>query len=110
MIDTTLKTIISFVVTGFLGYVLNQLRNYKKIKSEILQEFKELKESQLCDMRSDLSSKFYIYDAMDEVEDYLFLSWQEKAQRYFNLGGNAYIHQLYEKSNKWRIKQTGYLK
>ena len=110
MVDTLVKTIISFVATGFLGYCANALRNYKKIKDEVLDEFKELKESQLADMKSDLSSKFYIYDAMDEVEDYLVYSFREKCERYFHLKGNSWIHPMYDKSFKWKIKPTKYLK
>lgn len=110
MIDTIIKTIITFVASGVLGYCVSTIKNYKKGKEQILIEFNELKESQLMDMRSDLSNKFYVYDAMEEVEDYLALSWQEKCERYFKLGGNNYLHNLYEKSQKWKIKPTGYLK
>ena len=86
------------------------LKNYKKGKDEILNEFKELKESQLADMKSDLSGKFFIYDAMDEVEDYLVYSFREKCERYFSLNGDSWIHPMYDKSFKWKIKPTGYLK
>lgn len=110
MLQTILNTAITFVVSSILGYCVSVIRNYKKNKNEIMDEFKQLKESQLMDMRSDLSSKFYVYDSMEEVEDYLVISFQEKCQRYFSLGGNNYLHALYEKSFKWRIKPTGYLK
>lgn len=110
MFDTILKTVVSFVATGILGYCISTIKNYKKGRDEILEEFKELKESQLCDMRSDLSSKFFIYDAMDEVEDYLYLAWTEKLNRYYQLGGNNYLHRLEEKSKSWKIKQTKFLK
>ena len=114
MTQTIINTAVTFVVSSILGYCVSVIRNYKnKIKEKedrILNEFAKIKESELCDMRSDLASKFFVYDAMEEVEDYLFVSWQEKCNRYFELGGDAYVHQLYEKSNKWKIKQTGYLK
>lgn len=110
MADVIIKTILTFLLSTALGYCLSTIKNYKKSRDEILNEFKELKDSQLCDMRSDLSSKFFIYDAMEEVEDYLLISWQEKCERYFHLGGDAYLHRLYEESKKWKIKPTGYLK
>lgn len=110
MINTIINTVTTFAVSGILGYCVSTIKNYKKNKDEILQEFEQLKESQLLDMRSDLSSKFYVYDSMEEVEDYLVISFQQKCERYFKLGGNNWLHQLYEKSKQWKVKPTGYLK
>lgn len=109
MIQQALNTAVAFVVSGLLGYCVSQLKSFKKQKNDILGEFKQIKESQMIDMRSDLSNKFYVYDAMDKVEDYLVISWQEKCERYFELGGDSYLHQLYEKSKKWKVKPTKYL-
>lgn len=110
MTHTIINTAITFIISSILGYCVSVIKNYKKNKEDILKEFEQLKQSELCDMRSDLSNKFYIYNEMESVEDYLIISWQEKCERYFQLGGNNYLHQLYEKSKKWKIKQTGYLK
>lgn len=110
MLDTLLKTIISFIATGTLGYCVSTIKNYKKGRDKILDEFLQLKESQLADMKSDLSGKFYIYDAMEQVEDYLVYSFREKCERYFHLGGDSWIHPMYDKSFKWEIKPTRYLK
>ncbi len=110
MTDIIIKTIITSVTSGVLGYCISVIKHYKQTKEKILDEFKELKESQLCDMRSDLSNKFYIYDSMEEVDDYLYLAWMEKLNRYYLLGGNNYLHRLEEKSKNWKIRQTQYLK
>ena len=110
MINTIISTILTFIVSSILGYCVSVIKNYRKQKNEIMEEFAQLKESQLMDMRSDLASKFYVYDSMEEVEDYLVISFQEKIQRYFLLGGNSYLHQLYEKSKQWKVKPTQYLK
>lgn len=110
MVNTIINTATTFVVSGILGYCVSTIKNYKKNKDEILKEFEQLKESQIMDMRSDLSNKFFVYDAMDEVEDYLVMSFREKCERYFNMGANTWIHPMYEKSFKWKIKSTGYLK
>lgn len=110
MINLIINTIVTFLLGNTLGFCLSLLKKYKNQKDDIMEEFKQLKESELMDMRSDLSSKFYVYDSMPEVEDYLVISFQDKCQRYFALGGNNYIHTLYEKSFEWHIKQTGYLR
>lgn len=110
MTHTILNTIITFIVSSSLGYCVNIIKSYKKQKNDIMDEFKQLKESQVLDMRSDLSSKFFVYNSLDEVEDYLVESFREKCKRYFALGGNDWIHPMYEQSFKWKMKQTGYMK
>jgi len=110
MLQAIINTSVTFVVSSTLGYCISVIKNYKKQKNDIMEEFKKLKESQLMDMRSDLASKFYVYDSMEEVEDYLVMSWVEKADRYFEMGGNNYLHQMYEKAKQWKVKSTNYLK
>lgn len=107
MTHTILNTVITFIVSSSLGYCVNIIKNYKKQKNDIMDEFRKIKESQLMDMRSDLSNKFYIYDSMETVDDYLYESFIEKCQHYFELNGNHYIKNLYERALKWKIKYTG---
>jgi len=110
VIELIIKGIIGFLVPTILGFLIGKLKIKASEGKSILKEFEKIKVNELMDMKSDLSNKFFIYDALDEVEDYLVISFQEKCERYFELGGNTYIHQLYEKSKKWKIKHTGYLK
>ena len=110
MITLIVNTIITFLLGNILGFCLSLLKKYKKQKEEIMEEFKELKESQLMDMKNDLSNKFFVYDAMEEVEDYLVMAFREKCERYFKMNGDSWIHPMYDKSFKWKIKVTGYLR
>ena len=110
MINTIISTVLTFLVSSILGYCVSVIKSYKKQKDEIMQEFAQLKESQMMDMKNDLSNKFFVYDAMEEVEDYLIMAFREKCERYFAMGGNTWIHPMYNKSFKWKVKQTGYLK
>ena len=117
MIQTIINTIITFIISGLLGYTVSRIKSYKEKlndkkqeEKDILEEFKRLKETQLMDMRNDLSNKFYVYDCLEEVEDYLVMSFREKCEQYFNFGGDSWIHPMYDKSFKWNIKPTGYLK
>jgi len=113
MLQTAINTGVTFVVSGILGYCVSLIKNYKnKFKEKedkILKEFEQIKKSQLLDMKVDLSNKFYVYDAMDEVEDYLVIGFRNKCEMYFDLGGNTWIKPMYEKSFQWKIKHTGYL-
>lgn len=110
-------TVVGFIVTGVMGYLVAKVKEYKiKIENkkqeekDILKEFEKLKETQLMDMRNDLSNKFFVYDTLENVEDYLVMSFREKCEKYFEMGGDSWIHPMYDKSFKWKIKSTGYLK
>ena len=116
-----LRTIINFAVTGLLGYVVASLKSMKKKKKEkddlILSKLEQLEkrldaidQEDLLQMKSELSNKFYVYDAMDEVEDYLVESFRKECERYFDRKGDSWIHPMYDKSFDWEIKPTEYLK
>ena len=95
-------TVVGFITTGALGYLTAKVNDYRK-------KLKSLEETQLMDMRNDLSNKFFVYDSLPEVEDYLVMGFREKSEKYFELGGDSWIHPMYDKSFKWKIKPTGYL-
>lgn len=116
-----ISVVVNFIVTGLLGYLVATLKNIKAKKKEkddkILLEIEDLKkkqeqveQEQLLEIKAELTNKFYIYNAMDEVEDYLVMSFRESCERYFNRGGDSWIHPMYEASFDWDIKPTGYLK
>lgn len=110
MVTLIVNTVVTFLLGNILGFCLSLLKKYKNQKEEIMKEFKELKDSQLMDMKNDLTNKFYVYDSMEEIEDYLVMGFREKCERYFSLGGDSWIHPMYDKSFQWKIKPTGYLK
>lgn len=109
MVELVLKSIISYIIPIILGFLIGILKNIKANDKEFKEDLKKIKENELLEMRGDLSNKFYVYDAMEEVEDYLVMSFQEKCERYFAMGGNNWIHPMYDKSKNWKIKPTGYL-
>lgn len=116
-----ISIVLNFVVTGLLGYLVATLKNFKKKKKEkddkILKEIEYIKkklekldQEDLLQMKSDLSNKFFVYDAMEEVDDYLVESFRNECERYFDRGADSWIHPMYDKSLEWDIKPTGYLK
>lgn len=115
-----LRTIVNFAVTGVLGYLVATLKDFKKKKKEkedtilkkienIEKKLEKLDQEDLLQMKADLSNKFFVYDAMDEVDDYLVESFRKECERYFDRGGDSWVHPMYEKSIEWEIKPTGYL-
>ncbi len=116
VISTKISTLVTTLIGVILGYFTGLIKNYKKQrlqdqkeKTLIIEEIKQLKENQMEDMRNDLSNKFYVYDAMEEVEDYLVIAFRKKCERYFEMDGDTWIHPMYDKSFKWKLKKTGYL-
>ena len=116
-----LNIIINFTVTGLLGYLVASFKNFKKKKKEkedkilieienIKKKLEKLDQEDLLQMKSDLSNKFFVFDAMDEVEDYLVESFRNECERYFDRGGDSWIHNQYKKSFEWKIKPTIYTK
>ena len=121
MKEQIIGIIVNFVVTGLLGYFIATLKNFKKKKKdrddlilkklEVLEKRLDVVEQEdLKQMKSDLSNKFFVYNAMNEVEDYLVESYREDCERYFNRGGDSWIHSQYDKSFDWKIRFTGYIK
>lgn len=115
-----LTIIINFAVTGGLGYCVSTIKNLKKKKHErddkifneiekLTKKQEEIEQEQLSEMKAELSNKFYVYNALNEVEDYLVMSFREECERYFKRGGDSWIHPMYDKSFQWKIKPSGYL-
>ena len=115
-----IKLVVNFVITGLLGYVVASFKNFKKKKKEekdmmlkelelIKNKLEKIDQEDLKQMKSDISNKFFVYDAMDEVEDYLVESFRNECERYFERGGDSWVHPMYDKSFDWDIKPTGYI-
>lgn len=120
MTNDIIKIVVNFLVTGLLGYCVASLKNFKKKKKEkedkifkeielIKKKLEKLDQEDLKQMKSDISNKFFVYDAMDEVEDYLVESFRNECERYFDRGGDSWVHPMYDKSFEWDIKPTGYI-
>lgn len=107
MTESIVKTLITCLVSAGVGYVLNQLKTYKGNTKKIIKEFEQLKQDQLDNMRISIANKFYTFNAMQEVDDYLYASFVDECSKYFNRGGDGYIHDLYNRSKSWKVKKTG---
>ena len=121
MAQTIITTSITVITSSIIGYCVSVIKNYKKKLKEkkkeqedfikfLLERIEKLEKSQLVDMRNDLTNKFYVYDTLEEVEDYLVMAFREKCENYFELDGDSWIHPMYDKSFEWKMKPTGYLK
>ena len=91
-------TIVSFSITGTLGFMIARLKDYKN-------RDKNQEEALKCLLRSNITSKYYVYTELKEIPlyekeniDYLF-------EQYDKMGGNSYVEGLVKEINALPIKK-----
>jgi hypothetical protein len=91
-------TIISFVVTGFLGYLTARLKDYKK-------RDKNQEDSLKCLLRSNITSKYYVYTELKEIPYYEKENIDRMFEQYKNMGGNSYVDTIVKEINQLPMKK-----
>ena len=89
---------VGFITTGVLGYLVAKLKDYKK--RDISQE-----EALKCLLRSNITSKYYVYNELKEIPLYEKENINYMYEQYKSMGGNSYISGLVEEINKLPIKK-----
>lgn len=109
MTKTILNTIITFVVSGMLGYCISIIKDYKK-KLKSKEENEKVQNEALLNMiQSNLTNTYFVYSEMGKIPDYMFKNWNNLFDIYQKLGGNDYCHTLKQKMEKWEIVHTDIL-
>ncbi len=109
MIETILKTSISVIVSGALGFCLSKIKDYKKKLKEKDDEKELSKEAMMIILQGSITNTFYVYDEIGEIPDYVLKGWYNQKTIYEKLGGDDYVHVLEEKIKDLKIKKTGVL-
>lgn len=91
-------TIIGFVVTGFLGYLTAKLKDYKK-------HDKNQEDSLKCLLRSNITSKYYVYTELKEIPYYEKENIDRMFEQYKNMGGNSYVETIVKEINQLPMKK-----
>ena len=91
-------TSVGFITTGFLGYLVAKLKDYKK--RDISQE-----EALKCLLRSNITSKYYVYNELKEIPLYEKENINYMYEQYKSMNGNSYVSGLVEEINKLPIKK-----
>lgn len=98
MTDKIISTIITFIVSSVLGWCLNSMKNYKK-------KDKSQEEALKCLLRSNITSKYYVYNEIGEIPQYEKQNINYLAEAYYNMGGNSYIKEIVDEINQLPIKR-----
>lgn len=110
MLNTILNTVITFIVSGALGFSVSKIQGYKKKLKEKDEEGKLLKTALMTMLQSNLTNTYYVYEPQKAITDYMYRNWLNSFKIYKQLGGNDYCDTLKGKMENWEIIRTDILK
>lgn len=91
-------TVVGFITTGVLGYLVAKVKDYKK--RDINQE-----EALKCLLRSNITSKYYVYNELKEIPIYEKENIDYMFEQYKAMGGNSYVERIVKEINDLPIKR-----
>ena len=91
-------TIVSFSITGILGFMIARLKDYKN-------RDKNQEEALKCLLRSNITSKYYVYTELKEIPLYEKENIDYMFEQYDKMGGNSYVEGLVKEINALPIKK-----
>lgn len=103
MLDKVISTVITFLVSGALGYCISLLKSKKKKINASDEALKTL-------LQNSLTNTYFVYEKIGKIPDYVYKNWLNLLKAYEGLGGNDYIHQLAKRMESWEIEKTDILK
>ena len=100
MLNDIISTAIGVVVTGSVGYLIGIVKNYKKMVDNYKNEIKDNKEALKCLLRSNITSKYYVYKEMGKMPYYEKENIDYMFEQYKKMGGNSYVDGLVRELNQ----------
>lgn len=102
MTQEIIDTILKFVLTGALGYLVSLLKNYKKKNNATNKALKIM-------LQNNLTNTYFVYSTKKKIPDYVYKNWLNMLEEYENLDGDDFIHNLADKMKQWEIVRTDIL-
>ena len=109
MTEQIIKAVVSFIVTGVLGYLVAVVKNYKKKLKTKDEEEQLLKVALMTMLQSNLTNTYFVYSTKKKIPDYVYRNWLNMLDEYEALEGDDYIHTLSKKMESWEIVRTDIL-
>ena len=91
-------TLVGFVVTGLLGYFVAKIKEHKRKDNRQEEALK-------CILRSNITSKYYVYSELKEIPYYEKENIDKMFEQYKNMGGNSYVDTIVKEINQLPIKR-----
>lgn len=99
MVNTIIGVVVSFVVSGLLGYIVGILKN-EKIQNKALLNL----------LRNDLTRIYFDYKDTKQIPDYIYDNFTNELEAYESLEGDGFIHTIAKQMESWEIIKTDILK
>ncbi len=99
MTQQIIDTILKFVLTGVLGYLVSVIKNYKKKTNATNNALKIM-------LQNNLTNTYFVYSTKKKIPDYVYKNWLNMFKEYKNLGGNDFVDTLANKMDDWEFVST----
>ena len=98
-------TLTSSLITGIISYLMGKLKGYKARDVKQEEALSRQEAALLCLLRSNITSKYYVYKELGEIPLYEKENIDYMAEQYKSMGGNSYVGGLVKEINKLPIKK-----
>lgn len=109
MVQTIINTVMTFIISGVLGYTVRRAKDYKERLNDKYEESKLLKNALMTMLQNNLTNTYFVYNEIGEIPDYVLKNWLNSFKIYRKLGGNDYVDTIKEKMDNWQITKTDIL-
>ena len=98
IVSTIISVIITALITGIIGYLTGKMKGYKQRDSRQEEALK-------CLLRSNITSKYYVYSEMQQIPYYEKENIDRMFEQYKNMGGNSYVDTIVREINSLPTKK-----
>lgn len=103
MLDKVISVVITFVVSGALGYCVKVIENYKKK----VENYKDANETQneaiKCLLRANIVNQYYVYKQIGKIPFYVKESLHKEFEAYKGLNGNSFVEDIMKEIDTWEV-------
>lgn len=109
MWEKVVNTVITFVISGSLGYCVSAIKNYKKKILEKRENESVQNKALLTLLRNNLVNTYFDYNKKKQIPDYIYQSFLAELEVYEALGGDGFVHTIAKKMDNWELIKTDIL-
>lgn len=91
-------TVVGFITTGVLGYLVAKVKNYRKRDTNQEEALK-------CLLRSNLVNQYFVCKEAKKMPYYCKQNWYAMFEAYKNLGGNSFVIDLKQKIDDIEVSE-----
>lgn len=97
--------LLGLFLSGMSGFLSAKVKEYKRKDAEYKKRDKIQEEALKCILRSNITSKYYVYTELKEIPYYEKENINYMHEQYKSMGGNSYIDEIITEINRLPIKK-----